>query len=527
MSTEGDAAVHERAPRTANDSEAGIDDVDAALRSEVAALPTRRSDRLWSRLTGDDSFRRGTIATWALLIVVAAFVVQGTLRFDFRDEPIAGDQSTYLMQALSLSAPDHNMTYDGADMDRWRDVGWVPSPTSLFFQRSDDDWVFAKPFGYSAYLAVFIGLFGITGVAVGNSVLVLALASLVVATLRMRFRGPVVPLATISFVFASYAYMYGYPIHADLFLAVVTALMSYVALWAWRTRRLGLAIVAGALMAVTLPEKPQLIGLYLPIVVALVWRQRRVMSMFAVAIVAIVAFAVATAPYRTLSDGKAWNAYEGERYITSGSTPFDHPGLASKFECPPICPMTPEVSLTSIDGVRTRIEQGRGGFASAFYYFFGRHTGLLVFIPFSLMALVAAVCAYRRLDGLGWALLVGIGGYIALNVMVFPNNYYGGGQSLGDRYFLQVAPITVALLVAAKIGDRVVLAISVASIVLGMLFLWPQHRDPAEAFIRIDRTSPLQRLLPLERNQDGVKFFRCPIYGDCSQTEQVIPGFRR
>jgi hypothetical protein len=32
-------------------------------------------------------------------------------------------------------------------------------------------------------------------------------------------------------------------------------------------------------------------------------------------------------------------------------------------------------------------------------------------------------------------------------------------------------------------------------------------------------------VFPIEANQDGVNFFRCPIYGDCASTAIVIEGF--
>jgi hypothetical protein len=68
--------------------------------------------------------------------------------------------------------------------------------------------------------------------------------------------------------------------------------------------------------------------------------------------------------------------------------------------------------------------------------------------------------------------------------------------------------------------------ISAVGIALGVVLLLPHHAHPSEAYVRIDQTSPLQRLLPIEANQEGVNFFRCPIYGDCAATATKIDGFR-
>ncbi len=481
---------------------------------------------MWRWLSGDDTVRRSTVAAWLVLVVAALFVVQGTLRFDFRDKPVAGDQTSYLMQALSIEGAGHNLSYDAADMDRWREVGWVPSPTSLFYQRTASGWAFAKPYVYSLYLAAFIAAFGVVGgVAVAGSFLVLALVALSIAILRTRYRGPAVPLVVLAFVFASYAYFYAYVISEDLFLTVVTAAVGFLILRAWNSASIGWAAGAVALMAVTLPEKPQFLALFAPVGIALLWRQRSLARKVLVLVVAAAAFFAATYPYRHYSDGASWNAYQGSRYLAHGALPFDHAELAAT-TCPPLCHGKSGVSLTSPDGIRTRIEQGRGQFASAFYYLFGRYTGLLVFIPFALMTLgVVMILYWRRLDALAWAVLAGIVAYILLNVAVYPNNYYGGGQSLGDRYFLQMAPFVLLLLVTARVAVRTTIWISAIGIALGVAFLLPHHADPSNAYIRIDQTSLLQRLLPVERNQRNVTFFRCPIYGDCKSTAQVIKGF--
>lgn len=483
--------------------------------------------RAWSLLTGDDTIRRSSIFAWLLLLLVVIYVVQGTLRFDFRDQPIAGDQTTYLMQALSLSGHGHNLSYDAADMDRWRAIGWVPQPTALFFQRSPWGWAFAKPYGYSLYLAGFIWALGAPhGVAVANSVLLLALVALVIAILRLLYRGPVVPLVVLAFVFTSNVYLYGYVMHQELMLAVATAAIGYGTLRFLKSAAWGWSLTTVVLMAAVLPEKPQFVVLFVPLGLVLLCREPRVIRKIVLVVVGAVVLVGCTLPYRHYSGGTTWNAYQGDRHTTSGRTPFDHPDLAAPIKCPPTC-STKQLSLTSIDGVRTRIEEGKGQFASVFYYFFGRYTGLLVFMPFALLTIGVVLIFYRRrLDARAWLILGAIGAYIAVNVAVYPNNYYGGGQSLGDRYFLQMAPMVLVLLVAARVASKTVIVVALASIALGVAFLYPHDLHPSEAYVRIDETSALQRLFPVERNQTGVAFFQCPIYGDCAATATVIKGFK-
>jgi hypothetical protein len=492
------------------------------------AAPKSAVLRAWAILTGDDTIRRSSFVAWLLLLLVVIYVVQGTLRFDFRDQPIAGDQTTFLMQALSLSGHGHNLSYDAADMDRWRAIGWAPQPTALFFQHSPWGWAFAKPYGYSLYLAGFIWALGAPhGIAVANSVLLLALVALSIAILRLLYRGPVVPLVVLAFVFTSNAYFYGYVMHEELLLAVATAAIGYGTLRFLKSGAWGWSLATVVLMAAVLPEKPQFVVLFGPLGLAMLWREPRVIRKIVLVVVGVVVLFGSTFPYRHYSGGTTWNAYQGDRYTTSGRTPFDHPNLAAPLKCPPICTTAKELSLTSVEGLRTRIEEGKGQFASVFYYFFGRYTGLLVFMPFALLTIGVVLILYRRrLDAPAWLILGAIGAYIAVNVAVYPNNYYGGGQSLGDRYFLQMAPMVLVLLVAARVASKTAVVVALASIVLGVAFLYPHDLHPSEAYVRIDKTSALQRLLPVERNQEKVDFFQCPIYGDCAATATVIKGFK-
>ena len=121
------------------------------------------------------------------------------------------------------------------------------------------------------------------------------------------------------------------------------------------------------------------------------------------------------------------------------------------------------------------------------------------------MALLIRLPASNR-----WAVAgaVGVLAYIAFYIVVFPKNYYGGGQSLGNRYFIQIAPAVFVTALFAPLGVRLVRVLSVAAVAVSVLFSWPQHRAPSDAYIEMIRTSPAQKLLPIEANQDYTWIFR-------------------
>lgn len=81
---------------------------------------------------------------------------------------------------------------------------------------------------------------------------------------------------------------------------------------------------------------------------------------------------------------------------------------------------------------------------SSFYVWVGRHTGLLVYFPASLLLMWLAV---RRSDRAGKVLLAVFLGTLAFYVGWKPGNYFGGETFLGNRYLLPAYP---ALLLALR-----------------------------------------------------------------------------
>lgn len=80
---------------------------------------------------------------------------------------------------------------------------------------------------------------------------------------------------------------------------------------------------------------------------------------------------------------------------------------------------------------------------SAFYFWLGRHTGLLFYFPAAVLFLVWAL---RRPSRISWACLIGAGIIFAFFILLKPNNYYGGGTFIGNRYFLSVYPVFLVAL---------------------------------------------------------------------------------
>lgn len=443
--------------------------------------------------------RRGTIVAWVLVGAFAIVVLHGTLTHDFTSRPLVGDASSHTLQALSLAYDSHTLNFDSRDLQRWQALGWEPQPRGLFFQRYDGDrWAGAKPYGYSAYLALFIIAFGpVPGIAIGNSMLLIMLIGVSIAILRTRFRGPAVPLAIAAFYLASYAYFYAYINHTELFLALLT-LITFGAVLRYRdTGRTLWAVAAFALMAFGVAEKLACVPLYVPLATYIIWRAPSVRIRLLLPAVGALVFSLAVLPYLKYSDWNSITPYGGDRYYAVTSVPF---GGGTDYHS----------AGFEVEGIRDKLLAPLDDkLEAAELYVAGRHTGMLAFIPVALLLLVALIARVRREDEWTRAALLGVLAYIAFYVVMYPTNFYGGGQSLGNRYFLQIAPAVLVVAVMANLPRRWLTYSSIAGIVVAVAMIWPHHLHPAIAYDNIAKTSPLQDLLPYESNQDYKGSFIC------------------
>jgi hypothetical protein len=443
---------------------------------------------------------------------------------DPTSEPVSGDQASFVYQALSLRGGD--LAYDADDQARWLELGWADQPHGLFVQQRDDGWAFAKPLGYSVLLAPAMAVADARGISIVGAALVLAYAGCWYGIGRLRFDAvTALSLATAATV-ASHAWLFGFPAHADLFVAVLVGLAALAAARvAWppgaedpgRPPSFGGAgadvwlSVAAATAALLVTEKlPAVLALAPLLAVAVArasWRARVV-----AASVGVVVLAASVAPYAFYSDGESWSAYGGDRYYAIATTPWSGGTDAD---------LTPWRTRDSLSPgfVVDQVTDPSGDLPSAsLTYAVGRHTGVLTFQPIAAALLVAAAGSavaasrHRRTTSAGIvavAAALGLAGYVALYLVVFTDNYFGGGQSIGNRYFLQVSALAAVVAVASPLSARVARWCAVGAGAWALIVLQPHLRAPEEAFFRIERTSAIQRLLPFDGSQAHAWRFEC------------------
>ncbi|WP_426573341.1 hypothetical protein [Aquihabitans sp. McL0605] len=443
--------------------------------------------------------RRATTVAWVLFALVSLVVGRSVFDHDFRDTGIRGDTASFVLQAVSLAYQGHNLSYDKTDLDHFRALHWEAEPRGAHIQRDDGGWAFAKPYGYSAFLAPFLrGLGPAHGLAVANLLLLAIIAACSTATMWLRYRGAVVPIVVGVFLFGSNLFFYAYHAYTELFLAAVVAALGYCLLRGARSHSTPWVAAGVAISAILVSEKAPMGVVVVPAIVvalfALPGWWKRLIAVGAGA----VTFALAIFPYLFYSDFTSWNPYGGARYYIDKGAPFGGANV--------IYPVDTSETF-SLSYLRRSLGSELGSTAkSAGYYVVGRHTGLALYTPIAVVILVLAIAVVihrrRSTPVMGAAILGGIAAYVGFYVLLFPHNYYGGGQSFGNRYFLQMAPMVIPLAVAMGLQAKHLVWGAALSLVIALTVLRWEYGDPSAALLEIWRTNPLQRWFPIEVNQE-------------------------
>lgn len=479
-------------------SRADDEDDGAAPRSDAAGVTEASQHRTWL-----------AVLVWAVLGIAVLVATIQIATFDLRSRPLVGDEASHVLQTLSL-AYDGNLSYDMGDLDRFEAMEWPGArrPNGVFFQHNEDGWAFSKPYGWSLSAAPLVRLFGPFpgfGLTSASLFLVVVAAAFGIGRRAGRY-GAAFGVAS---VVGSVTWLYGFTAHTEMFLAAVISATTFCIVQYRETSRVAWLITASILSGFAISEKPLFVVGLAPILIVLTWKRgwRHVVIGGATA---AAGFLLAIVPYLYYSDGASWNPYAVDRYYRSdGALPFTP-------EAPPFTAyrlMTEAAENFSPSVILDRATRDPGERAEAFgLSIVGRHTGMLVFLPFTLVMLAIAL-SRRRAPGRGDAIAVAVGitAYLAVYALLYPNNYFGGEQSLGNRYLVQLAPLALAGLAFARPKPRTTIMAGCGAAILAIAFLLPHFNNPSEAFVRIDRTSPLQRRLPEERKVMGIRLFRCGI----------------
>ena len=381
---------------------------------------------------------RSTVPFW--LLAAVSLSVLGAIRAGrLPEHDLRGDEGTYVAMAASL-ARDNDLAFGAAD------AAWAarkPGGVAVILERTGRGIFYSKPVLYPLLASPCFAMFGARGLVVFN-VLVLLAALLCARALLVRLgpRGRATE-TLLTFLFAGAVATYVvWRMAESLQVALATAGLALAlaaerpttqaprgALERFLELRGAPLLGAGLLGLLVGLREPHLVVALVPVGAAALrrdgWRAVRLTLAVAAGYLLVLALTWgltgAVFPYKAARS--TFNATTG--YPSGDATE----SLLSRFE-------NPEDLATSTLSLAPRWQPAVSAY-STLYFFVGRHSGLLAYLPFVLVLLAVAL---RRPDRVTLAAVAGFAGLALFFLIWWPSNYFGGETFVGNRYVLAACP---------------------------------------------------------------------------------------
>ncbi len=398
---------------------------------------------------------------------------------------LKADEPAYLLMALSLTR-DGDLECGEEDIRRLID-GYSYLPTENLILMTRDGWqtaYFGKPFIYSLLAAPAAALFGANGMVAFNIALLIGMVWMGALYLGRFNRQPAAALFATAFFLLSPAFAYAFWIQPEvlnmfsvtacLFLAFRGEVPRTAA--TSRTGRLLTRLFpprfdplwSGAVLALAVYNKPVLAAAGLAALFALLRRRgwKAAAAWIAAAAISLGAIAAGSA----LLTGKP-TPYLG---VTRGGVKLEDPASFDEV-MEPLRKFTrknpgavhswkwifrlPKVSVPEL------LENGG-------YFLWGRHTGLLLYMPFAALALILFPIHSGR-SAARWILLASLAVVALFFLLWIPFNWHGGGGFVGNRYFVNVYPGFLFLVTRLRPFWLTVAGYGAAGLLLGPILFTP------------------------------------------------------
>jgi hypothetical protein len=439
-----------------------------------------------------DNYRIAVLAVLVLVAIAAAVQVNSP-----PTTSLYGDQAAHLIAAQSLVF-DHDLRYSLTDLDRFRDTTpFSAGPRGMFLKLGrDGDFYYAKPFTYAFAASLLWRLAGIDSFRLLNALCLIIIAGTFVLSVRTLLSAwMVVPVALGLFWFSPYLAWVGV-MHPDLFIGALLALGGYLMLRPGRT--VTTSAVSGVLLGLCLYEKPTFI---LPVVALFIcgyWDNRPRSAALAAAVAVLVGWLIPTS-VQLFQDGHLL-AYQGVRFYVSGDHGFP---LEAGWVAPTFGGTTHIFNLHNlVDAVLTNARLLPEKLSD---FLVGRQTGIVVYFP-TMAALIVVTVAVGWRSWRAMLLLAAFFGVLTIYWVAFPRNGYGGSQSFGSRYLMQLLPVAwLSACFVTSVRGRAGALLANGFAAVGVVLACVLHFDVLKRGIafaaapRLFLESPRAQLFPLER----------------------------
>jgi hypothetical protein len=417
------------------------------------------------------------------------------------------DGATYHSMAASL-AFDGDLEFGPRDLARVR-ASYPGGPQGVFLKRVGGDsgerrLVYAKALVYPAAAAPLVRVLGADrGFLLLNGLAFVAALWLGYGELRRSSGALVAAAGAVAVLGGGVVPVYLLWQTPEIFnLALATA-----GLVAWRR---GWPVVAAVFLGVAAYSKPTNLALALPLLVepfvtgASTWSRRAIESARRGAVVAAVV---------ACGFGLTWLAtgelnYQGgerktfyDRYPFDPGVTFDTAGvwMTTDHLGPLVAGLDEDKGTARVAPPRAAAELRRSFFLNLGYFWAGRFGGAVPYFPGVVAAGLLFVLSGPR-ERHGWlallALVLAWLGYI----LIIPDNWYGGGGAIGNRYFVSLVPLGLLLVPRGKGAWAAAAAAVVGGALLAPVLASPIHHSlrPGE-----HTTRAAFRFLPAELTMLG------------------------
>jgi len=443
-----------------------------------------------------------------LLLCLTLFLVLAPLAVEKPGLPVSlkADEPAYYLMALSL-AHDHDLRCDLGDIQRL-DEEYPYLPVRNLILMSDDGWntvYFGKPYIYSLLAAPAAGLFGANGLVSLNLLLLMAMVWMGASYLA-RYNSDIEgTLFSLGFFFLSTSFAYAFWLHPEIFnmVSVMTSLylMFHVDdpepsverhFGRWRQRFVTAApLLSGAVLAFGTYNKPVLAAFALPSLYRLLSR-RRYRDLGAWMAGAVVTMALLAGISVALTGHPS--AYLG---VERSGVPVESVD-EMPVEARPITPDAVPVTKNSWSWIFHLPQVTAGGLLrDVGYFFYGRHTGLIPYMPFAVLSVLLFLFHGRR-SKTRWLTLAALAAVAAFFLLFIPFNWHGGGGFIGNRYFINAYPAFLFLVTRIRPLWTMFAGYGAGALLVGTLTLTPYGKPVQYPTLQAHVRSPIFRLFPLE-----------------------------
>jgi len=436
-------------------------------------------------------------STHLAIVAIALALIALPLSLGKPGLPIAprGTEATWYLAALSV-AHDHDLILGEPDRDRlFREFPFGAERVELV---SSDGWqtpLWNVSWLRAVLIAPIAAELGANGVVALNMALLAAMMALGASSLRRRDPdGPAALLAVPFFLLSPLLY-YAFAMSDDLFVAFLVAVAVH-ALWGagaddddarpWRR-----ALLAGLTVAVAGYARPIVLPLLVPLIVAAGRRGGRrgvatLLVTMTLTVSALVGVSIATT-------GLAAPWFGADHRAITASSPAD-----LTIEPPPLQADVTVVPVGGWSDLRPVPRPAAGPSREAAWdYLLGRMSGLVVYFPFALVALLLFLVNVRRAPA--GILLIGavlLGG--ALPILYRSVDWYGGPQTIGNRYLMVLYPALLYAIPRARPGWLMPFGALAAGALIGPLLLTPFGASAPLGSVEAHARGVFHQLFPFE-----------------------------